>query len=203
MPTMEDKTMRILADIFVSDVDTFKDIKAQKEIGDFIKQYLKKDEDNTLTASLFVKDVKKQHWKPKDHFTKVFNLEIAHAVEQYGITKSELAFLYSLSPYLKWEMNLIVDLEDNPLNQISLATLLDIDRRTVNRNMKNLRGKLAIVSYELGKETFYLVNPYLLYCGKNINILVPRLFDTIGYEKCRSNRKDTATKRTKIKDSEQ
>ena len=45
---MEDKTMRILADIFASDVDTFKDVKAQKEIGEFIKQYLGKDEDNTL-----------------------------------------------------------------------------------------------------------------------------------------------------------
>jgi len=154
-----------------------------------------------LSASLFVKDVKKTHWKPKDHFTKIFNFEIAHATKEYEITKSELAFLYSLSPYLKWEMNLIVDLEDNPLNQIGLADLLGIDRRTVNRNMKSLGSKLAIVSYELGKETFYLVNPYLMYCGQNINILVPKLFDTIGYDKCRVNRRDTTTKRTKIKGS--
>lgn len=194
--------MRILADIFASDVDTFKDIKAQKEIGEFVKQYLGQDEDNTLCASVFVKDVKKQHWNPKDHFTKVFNFEISHAVELYGITKSELAFLYSLSPYLKWEMNLIVDLEDKPLNQIGLAELLEIDRRTVNRNMKSLGKKLAIVSYELGKETFYLVNPYLLYCGQNINILIPRLFDQSGYEKCRVNRRDNVSKRSKIKGSE-
>lgn len=199
---MDNKTMRILSDIFPGNVDTFKEIQAQKDISEYIKDYLGNDENNTLITSLFIKDVKKKHWKPKDHFTKIFNIEISYAVKKYGITKSELAFLYSLSPYLKWETNLIVDLEDNPINQNQLAELLDIHRRTVNRNMKSLQEKLVIVSYKLGKETFYLVNPYLMYCGKNINILIPKLFDMIGYEKCRVNRRETVAKRTKIKDSD-
>ena len=45
---MDDKTMRILADIFSADIDTFKDLKARKEIGEFIKQYLGEDENNTF-----------------------------------------------------------------------------------------------------------------------------------------------------------
>lgn len=199
---LEDKTSRILAEIFVNDVDTFKETLAREELGKMIKQYLTdNDADESLNASLFVKDIKKQHWKPKDHFTKVFNYEIKHAVDTYGITKSELAFLYSLCPFLKWELNIIVNENDEAINQQQLADLLGIDRRTVNRNMKSLGQKKIIIYCKLGKETFYLVNPYLFYCGQNINIHVPMLFDTIGYEKCRSNRRETVTKRTKVNEN--
>lgn len=196
---MDDKIKQIIQSICIIDVDTTtKDIKAQMEISDKIKEINEKYDG--LNYYVKVQDTTKLHWKPKEHFTKIFNYEIEHAKELYGLTKSEVLFLYSLSPYLMWELNLIVDDENTPLNQKTLSEKLQVERKTVQRNMKSLEEKKCAISIPIGKEIFYMINPCLMYCGRNINMVLPTLFYEIGYQSTydvRSNR-EKINKRSKV-----
>jgi acyl-CoA synthetase (AMP-forming)/AMP-acid ligase II len=196
---MNQNVIDILSKVFSIDIDTMSAIEAQHDLSNYITdKYRKDDKHNNLNFSVFVKDISKQHWKPKDHFTKIFNSEIDHVKELYGVTKPEVLFLYSLSPYLMWELNLIVDENNEPMNQNKLAAKMNVDRKTIQRNMKSLEEKKCVVSVWIGKEKFFIVNPYLMYCGKNINLLLPSVFIEIGYESERKNRFRDVEKRHKV-----
>jgi hypothetical protein len=201
---MVDKTQEILATIFNSNVDTFKDQKAKERIKGFL-QYLKDEEGyDGLNYSVFVKDLKTEKWKNKSHFYKVFYDELDYVMEKYLVTQNEIDFLCRLGKYLLWEINLIVDEENIPLNQKELAIKMNMSIRQLQRYMNELIKKKCIVSIRNKNESFYLVNPYLLFTGQKINMSIPKLFDIIGYsDSGRSNRErrhKKVTKRTKIKD---
>lgn len=202
---MKDKTSKILATVFNSNVDTFRDIKAREMISQFIKDNLIEDEEyDKLTYSVFVKDLKKSHWKSEQYFTKVFYEELDHAVELYSISNGAKHFLLDLIKYLKYELNLLVDDKmDIPLNQTELAKLLNINVKTVQRNMKELIEKRMIFDIQCGKEIFYIVNPYIMYKGKDINYAIPEIFIDLGYsnlKKSRKNRRNKITDSLKIKE---
>lgn len=188
---MNNKIKNILQNVFMFDINTSKEIEIQDLINNFIKNDIKTNTDyKFFNINFYVKDTRKVHWKPKEHFTKIFNNEIENAKELYGLTRHEVLFLYSLSPYLLWEVNLLVDEKENPLNQVMLAKRLDLNIKTIQRYMKNLVEKKIIYEIHYGKEIYYLVNPFLMYCGKNINSILPALFINIGYKSNRINRKE-------------
>jgi biotin operon repressor len=199
---MNDKAYKILSSIMIIDIDTQKEQEVRNLVSKFlVDNVVNEDKYKNVNTSLFVKDLSLKHWKPKDHFTKIFNNEIQNAKELYGLTRTEVLFLYSLSPYLLWETNLLVDEEDNPLNQKALAKLLEIDRKTVQRNMKSLEEKKCIYSIPLERDVFYLVNPNLMYAGQQINLVLPSIFTELGYESSESIRKNRnkVTKNNEIK----
>ena len=193
---MKDKTHRILSSVMIIDVDTQKEQEVRNLVSTFlVDNVVTNPKYDNVNTSLFIKDLSLKHWKPKAHFTKIFNNEIEHAKELYGLTRTEVLFLYSLSPYLLWENNLLVDEEDDPLNQKRLAELLGIERKTVQRNMKALEDKKCIFSIPYERDVFYLVNPHLMYAGQQINLVIPSLFTAFGYESkesIRSNRNKVA-----------
>jgi len=199
---MNDKAHRILSSVMIIDADTNKEQEVRNLVSGFlVDNIISNTKFENVNTSLFVKDTSLKHWKPKAHFTKIFNNEIEYAKELYGLTRTEVLFLYSLSPYLLWENNLLVDEEDDPLNQKRLAELLGIERKTVQRNMKTLEEKKCIYSIPYERDVFYLVNPSLMYAGQQINMIIPSLFRASGYEpseSIRSNR-DKATKNNQIK----
>lgn len=161
-----------------------KDYSSSQEIKNHIFEYLNellKDNDS-VSVKLSVKDSDDVDWKSKSHFTKVFDDEIKYCKEKYELTRNDIAFLKSLGEFLFWETNILVDENSKPLNQKSLANLLEINPKTVQRNMKVLENKKCIFSIPYGKEVFYVVNPYLLYKGSKINMLIPALFTEMGYE---------------------
>lgn len=195
---MNEKTYKILSTVLIIDINTQKEQEVRSLISNFIIDKIKPNEKyEFVNTSLFIKDLQLKHWKPKEHFTKVFNDEIQHAKEEYGLTRSEVLFLYSLSPYLLWENNLLVDDEDNPLNQKELAKLLDVNPKTVQRNMKELENKMCVFSIPYERDTFYLVNPNLMYAGQQINCILPSLFSEMGYEPIKNNSRTNRSKITK------
>jgi hypothetical protein len=199
---VDEKVYKILSSVLIIDINTQKEREVQNLLSSYIVNTIKQDNKyDNVNVSTFVKDTSLQHWKPKAHFTKVFNKEIQHAKLLYDITRSEVSFLYSLSPYLLWENNLLVDEEDTPLNQKGLAKLLDVDPKTIQRNMKVLESKKCIYSIPFERDVFYLVNPYLMYAGQQINCILPSLFIELGYEsgeKIKTNRYKV-TKNNEIK----
>jgi hypothetical protein len=147
------------------------------------------DKYNNIRCGIFVDDTSKVKWQSQEHFTKVFDDEIRYCKDKYGLTRNEISFLRSLGEFLLWEINMLVDNNNLPLNQKSLADLLDISPKTVQRNMKTLEEKKCIFSIPLKTETFYVVNPFLLYRGSKINLILPALFTDIGYIPLKVTRK--------------
>jgi hypothetical protein len=147
---------------------------------EFIKNVLKPVNDD-LIYKISVDDPEKTHWKQREHFVKLFNFEIKHVEEYYSLSKGEKHFLQDLGEFLMWQTNLLVDEEDNPLNQTKIAKRLDINVRTVQRNMKALEERCIVHKIQIWNEVFYIINPYVMFIGQNINIAIPKLFDEIGY----------------------
>ena len=83
----------------------------------------------------------------------------------------------------------MVDENDKPLNQKELAKVLDISPKTIQRNMKSLEEKMCVFSIPISTEIYYLVNPFLIYRGGEINLVLPSLFTDMGYESHKSSRK--------------
>jgi hypothetical protein len=145
-------------------------------IGELIK------DNDSVNINFSVKDKEDVDWKSRAHFTKIFDDEIKYCKEKYELSRNDIAFLKSLSEFLFWETNVLVDTNNKPLNQKMLADLLEVSPKTVQRNMKILESKKCIFSIPYGNETFYVVNPFLLYKGSKINMLIPALFTEMGYE---------------------
>ena len=179
---ISEKTRKILKSIFPNDVDTFREIEVKHKVSDFMKTIRSEKEYDNISATLLVTDNSNKKWKPKDHFTKIFNEEISKAKELYGIKRHEVLFLLSLSEYLEWELNLLVDENREPMNQKKLAERLELDRRTIKRNMDALEEKLCVYAISVEGEKYYLINPNLMYAGSKINLLLPALFNELGYK---------------------
>lgn len=202
---MKDKTQEILCMLFEENVDTFKEEEAKKKIIQYISEMKQEDNDfDKLSYSLFVQDTHKGAWQNKSHFYKVFYDEIDYLLDQGILTQTNVDFLLRFGRYLKWEMNLVVDKNDIPLNQKTLANKMKINVKTFQRNIQPLIDSKIILEIKLSKENFYMINPYIIFVGKNINKQIPKLFDMIGYNtsvstKDRNNRRDKVTKRGNIK----
>jgi hypothetical protein len=193
----------ILATIFRENVDTFRDEQARAKIGEYIG--FLKNEGYDMNYCVFVKDTMKSDWQNEAHFFKVFYDEIDYAMSKYKLKQNDIDFLLRLGRYLKWEMNLIVDESDSPLNQKELAKALNMNIRTLQRSLIPLIENKLIYSIEYGRNNFYLVNPYVMFIGKNINVQIPHLFDTIGYVRSKRDEKlyryKKVSKRTEIQPS--
>lgn len=179
---ISNKTRKILRTIFPNDIDTFRELEVKRKVTEFVKDIRSNEEYENIGFKLFTSDNSNKNWKPKEHFTKIFNNEINNAKELYDIKRHEVLFLLSLSEFLEWEVNLLVDDEREPLNQKTLAEKLGLDRKTIKRNMDALEAKLCVYSTSFEGEKYYLVNPNLMYAGSKINLLLPALFNELQYK---------------------
>lgn len=193
-------TKQIVDKTFNEDVNT---AKVQQIREDLTNYYLSKYSDERVRAAFQFDDSEAKHWKKNDHFTKVFYHELRHVEDYYSITKGERHFIVDISEFLMWEMNILVDEYDKPLNQTRLADKLGIHPKTVREHMKSLQDKNIIHEVKIHKEVFYFVNPYLVFCGQNLNLNIPKLFDELGYRSSimvngRSHRKKDQKKRLTV-----
>ncbi|KAA9007405.1 HTH domain-containing protein [Paenibacillus spiritus] len=203
---MNKKTKEIIDNVFGTDVNTMKDHVARLNVMNYINNELREQEENQrLCFKLSVEDPDKKHWMKNEHFLKIFSHEFRHIEDYYSVSKTCKHFLMDLGEFLKWEMNILVDEYDYPLNQTRLAEKLGIETRTIRKNMKELEERCLIHKIEIHKEVFYIVNPYLIFIGQNINYCIPRLFDEIGYinsgmieKETRNDRRKNQEKRVEI-----
>ena len=200
------KAKKVLTTAFEKDVDALSAIRAREEVIEVIKEIKSRKNSDSLQFLLDVKDVEQKHWRKQEHFVKLFHFELRHIEEYYSLSKGEKHFLQDLGEFLMWQTNLLVDEEDNPLNQVSIAERLDINVRTVQRNMKALEERNIVYKIEVWNQVFYIVNPYVMFIGQNINIAIPKLFDELGYinssmvdkKNSRVNRKKEQQKRITV-----
>lgn len=194
------KAKEVLDTAFEKDVNPLKDMNAREQVVEFISTVLKQENDN-LIYKVSVDDLDKKHWMRNEHFTKVFEFEFDHLEEYYSLDRKDNSFLRFLGKYLMWQTNLLVDEKDNPLNQTQIAERMDLNVRTVQRSMKSLEERKVIHKIQVGSEVFYIINPYVMFKGKDINLAIPKLFDEIGY--INSNMVDKKNSRINRKKAQQ
>lgn len=198
------KAKKVLDTAFKTDVNPLKVLEAREEVIEVIKEVKSRNE--SLIIGLNIEETEDKHWRKYDHFVKLFQFEIKHVQEYYSLSRAEKHFLLDLGEFLMWQTNLIVDEEDNPLNQGKIAELLDVSVKTVQRNMKALEERCIMYKIQIWNEVYYIVNPYIMFIGQNINIAIPKLFDELGYVNSgmadksnnRSNRKKAQQKRITV-----
>jgi hypothetical protein len=178
------KAKKVLDTAFEKDINPLRAMTAREEAIEVIKDIKSRNGNESLKIMLSIEDVEDKHWRRNEHFTKVFHFELRHIEEYYSLSKGEKHFLQDLGDFLMWQTNLLVDEEDNPLNQSQIAELLDINVKTVQRNMKALEERYLIHKIQIWNEVFYIVNPYVMFKGQDINIAIPKLFDELGYIRC-------------------
>jgi len=171
-------------------VEVNKDISTQFEaqilICDTISKLKQENELDNYGITTFVKDMSKINWKQnrakKNEFIKIFYNEILSAIGLYDVTKSEVLFLYSLSPYLLWEENLLIDDEGRPLNQKRLCKELELGRKSVSQYIISLEKKKCLIRIWHERNTYFLINPNLMFKGVKIYKVISEFFKIIGYE---------------------
>lgn len=190
------KQINILSTLVNMNTEINNEFEAQKLLRDKLLEIKEEYNLDTYDISMFVKNGLNKKWKPGNSepnvFVKIFFNEIDYAKDTYGLTNAECRFLYSISSFLLWEYNLLVDKEGLPLNQKRLIEKLDVSRATVSNTIRSLENKKCLIRIWCNNETYFLINPYLMWLGQNINKDLPKLFEMIGYEpmKYKNKKKD-------------
>lgn len=154
-----------------------------EEIQEKLENYLMELKDD-IGYSKFeietqIKDTSKVKWNKNEHFIKLFKNEILNLKD--SLSNSELSFLYSLSNYLSFEENLIVNSEGQIMNIQMIAKEFGMSTRRVIDLTNSLYEKLLLFKIKLGKNTYLLMNPYVMYFGSNINLDIAKMFINAGF----------------------
>ena len=123
----------------------------------------------------------KNNKKEQSLFAKVYYNEIEYVKSHFGLTMTEMGFLFSLTPYLLYEYNLLVDKDGNPINQKTLMKLLGYGKTAISKMINSLERKKCLIRIWYERETYFIVNPFIMLCGTTVDKRLPELFTTIGY----------------------
>lgn len=185
-PAIRQKQLNILSNLFAVNKEITDEYEAQKLINNQMRQLREEHNLDTYNITTYIKDNTLINWKhsrgAKNEFIKVFVNEIESLRELQSLKRSEVLFLYSLSPYLSWCENLLVDKDGYPLNQKQLCKELDLNRKTIYNNIKSLEQHKCLIRIWDGRDVYIMVNPYLMFKGDKINKAIPKLFEMIGYK---------------------
>lgn len=155
--------------------------------GDSYKKYLKEDKDKRAEYL----NTHKLNWGHGRPFIKIYTDIIPYL--QDHLTKSELWATFFLMPYVSYEDCILrIDGKNRNSHMLSLQEITDaIKEKYANgrKIIRSLKDKGILGRFETGiifnnddyvSKEVYLMNPYLLFKGEDINKTVTALFnDTI------------------------
>lgn len=183
------KQLKIMGNLININTDIINEIQANNIIMDKLLEVKGENNLDNFGIKVFVDDNSKKRWKSgvseANVFVKLFFNEIEYVKNKYNLTGTECGFLYSLSSYLLWEYNLLVDKDGLPLNQKRLMDKLGYKKTAVSGLIKSLEEKKCLIRIWDKKDTYFIINPYLMWFGEKINKEIPKLFEIVGYEPMR------------------
>lgn len=186
------KQFNIISSIVNVNTEVVNEIIANNLIMEKLIEIKQENNLDNYSVKVFVGDDTKRKWKSgtsnPNVFVKLFFNEIEYVHREFKLSGVERGFLYSLSSYLLWEYNLLVDKDGLPLNQKRLMKLTGYQKTSISRLIKSLEDKKCLIRIWDNKETYFIINPYLMWFGEKINKEIPNLFETIGYipmKKCK------------------
>lgn len=187
------KQKNILSKIVNINSEIGNEFEAQRMIYEKMKEYINDNNFENFSVNVFVNDDTKKKWKSSsstsNEFIKIFYNEVKYASELYNVSKSEISFLYTISEYLLWESNLLVDKEGKPMNQKALVKELGMSRQMISKIAKELEKKKCLIRIWDGKDVYFIVNPYLIVKGQKMNKGISDLFNMIEYIPMSKNKK--------------
>lgn len=124
----------------------------------------------------------KNDTKDKSLFVKIYYNELDYAITHFGLNDTEVGFFIRLTKYALYESNLLIDEYGEPLNQKRLSEVLNCDRSKMNRMIMSLEKKKCLIRIRKSRDSYFVLNPYLVWGGINIDRRLAELFVTIGYE---------------------
>lgn len=183
------KQLKIMGNLININTDIINEIQANNIIMDKLLEVKGENNLDNFGIKVFVDDNSKKRWKSgvsePNVFVKLFFNEIEYVKNKYNLTGTECGFLYSLSSYLLWEYNLLVDKDGLPLNQKRLMDKLGYKKTAISGLIKSLEEKKCLIRIWDKKDTYFIINPYLMWFGEKINKEIPKLFEIVGYEPMR------------------
>ena len=188
------KQKEILSSLIDVNTDVKSEYEAHKIIQDMFKEAKEQYDLSNFMLSTYIKDSTLIKWKNNskseaDYFVKIFFNEIDYVKNTYGVTDSEINFIYQISQYVSWEANLLIDNEGRPMSQKILCNTTGMDRKKVYNNTKSLEEKKCLLRIYSGKEVYYILNPNICFKGQSINKGIPKLFNIIGYTCLKDSKK--------------
>lgn len=183
------KQLKIMGNLININTDIINEMQANNIIMDKLLEVKGENNLDNFGIKVFVDDNSKKRWKSgvsePNVFVKLFFNEIEYVKNKYNLTGTECGFLYSLSSYLLWEYNLLVDKDGLPLNQKRLMDKLGYKKTAISGLIKSLEEKKCLIRIWDKKDTYFIINPYLMWFGEKINKEIPKLFEIVGYEPMR------------------
>ena len=157
-----------------------------EEIQEKLENYLTELKDDIGYSKFEIEtqitDTSKVKWNKGEHFVKLFKNEILNLKD--SLSNSELSFLYLLSNYLSFEENLIIDSDGQLMNIQMMCKEFNMSKRKIIDVTNSLYQKLLLFKIKNGKNTYLLMNPYIMYFGSNINLDIAKMFINAGFVPC-------------------
>lgn len=154
-----------------------------EEIQEKLENYLTELKDDIGYSKFEIEtqitDTSKVKWNKGEHFVKLFKNEILNLKD--SLSNSELSFLYLLSNYLSFEENLIIDSNGQLMNIQMMCKEFNMSKRKIIDVTNSLYQKLLLFKIKNGKNTYLLMNPYIMYFGSNINLDIAKMFINAGF----------------------
>ena len=154
-----------------------------EEIQEKLENYLTELKDDIGYSKFEIEtqitDTSKVKWNKGEHFVKLFKNEILNLKD--SLSNSELSFLYLLSNYLSFEENLIIDSDGQLMNIQMMCKEFNMSKRKIIDVTNSLYQKLLLFKIKNGKNTYLLMNPYIMHFGSNINLDIAKMFINAGF----------------------
>lgn len=154
-----------------------------EEIQEKLENYLTELKDDIGYSKFEIEtqitDTSKVKWNKGEHFVKLFKNEILNLKD--SLSNSELSFLYLLSNHLSFEENLIIDSDGQLMNIQMMCKEFNMSKRKIIDVTNSLYQKLLLFKIKNGKNTYLLMNPYIMYFGSNINLDIAKMFINAGF----------------------
>lgn len=113
----------------------------------------------------FMEDRQNQpKWKPRTHFAKIYNNELANIIKNYKLDSYELSTILLLLPYVEYETNLIAD-GGVALKKKDIASVLEFSENKTDDVLNSLVNKKILAKTKVGRTIIFHMNPHLVFRG--------------------------------------
>lgn len=135
---------------------------------------------NGVELGFYVKDNSKVRWKSNSHFIKLFERELYRLMTKRIIDIEMIGFLTTLSLYLNFEDNSLVNKDGTYINQKDIIDITGWSKSKVNKFIKLAMENELIFEQkqeEDKRKSKYFLNPNLFYKGSKIDPDTKKQFD--------------------------
>lgn len=140
------------------------------------KKRMEKEGMDVPSISISVRGDDRPLWKPEKYFNKNFKSFIEEIKKIHGLSINEIGIIFTLSQYITYENNLIMNNDGTPMIKKDLEAVLGIRQNAVDKYMVALIKKGVFASVKVKRSVNYYLDPRVAYQGNRIDITLLSMF---------------------------